>query len=36
VGHLQDAVGQGGLPVVHVGDDGEVADAAYHPFHRPG
>jgi hypothetical protein len=26
VGHLQDAVGQGGLPVVDVGDDAEVAD----------
>ncbi len=27
VGRLQDTVGQGGFPVVDVGDDGEIADA---------
>ena len=33
VGHLQDAVGQGRLPVVDVGDDGEVADV-FEACHR--
>jgi len=40
-GELQDAVGQRGLAVVHVGDDAEVPDLAAHPqamisHRRPG